>query len=65
MPTVGDVMTDRIAKALIRICLEYGGNAEIDAINPRMPEAFTEATEALKEAGYIKDGRFVVQGRVR
>ena len=53
-------MTDRIAKALIRIVLEYGGSAEVDAVSPRMREARDEAIEALKEAGYCdKAGRFI------
>ena len=57
----GNNMTDRIAKALIRMSLEYGGSAEIDAVSPRMREAQTEAIEALKEAGYADaKGRFLI-----
>ncbi|KKN28152.1 hypothetical protein LCGC14_0857180 [marine sediment metagenome] len=47
------ITANRVAKALIRMVLEYGGSNEIDAINPRMRLAQTEALEALKDAGYV------------
>lgn len=54
---VGSDNEYRLAQALWRLIVEYGGNRQIDRIAPHFKEASIAATQVLEDTGWYEAGK--------
>lgn len=54
---MGQQEETRLAHALWSLVLEYGGNGQIDAINPHFRQASARAVSLLEQLGYYHEGK--------